>query len=142
MITEFKIFEGRKFKKTVVPIADFLFDNFFGDIGYNVRTRELKTKTDIKSYEIDFAFYLKYQSLKNEYLDMIKECINFINLYCVKNSLKFNFMYWNYLNIKFKISPINIEKIKELPEYRAWEIKNRDNYDLFMAKKDAKKYNL
>jgi len=84
------------------------------------------------------------------FLDLIK----YIKPYClnnVKKSIITNYADSDGVNIlitTFDISitiyldPANIEKVKNLPEYKLWYKDAKDRYEDFLIRKSAKKYNL
>lgn len=139
-----KKFEARIYKKEITsPVADFLYDKFFGDIGHSVLTKDknIKKTSNIFNIIVRLSFY---SPMRVEYLETIKDIGIFMKPYLKREKdLEFYFGWRNEINFNIKLTRENVEKLKELEEFKQWEDKNKEGHDLFILQKYiTKKYNL
>lgn len=138
MITSLQIFE-RKARQP--KIGSYIFDLFFTgepNIHYN-SIGNFYTEIEISRFS-----YLKGKNYYDKkLLENLINVINQIESFFTYNSeyVKY-YIYENYLTVHIYIRNENIIKLENTEEYKQWEEKEAENFEISKLKKTAKKYNI
>ena len=142
MITNLQIFE-RKARQP--KIGSYIFDLFFtGEPNIHYKSDFGAGGNFYTEIEITSFSYLKGKLYYDKkLLENLINIINQIESYFTDNNENVKYMmHENYLSVYIYIRNQNIIKLESTKEYKKWEEKEAENFEITKLKKTAKKYNI